>query len=142
MYESVAKLPCGKVTVAKLPCGKVTGNREFIEIFAQRFYYFENPFPKFFALNLLFQDTSYSLALKYLSFSVLHFIIIISGSKSVKFAQKFRIILKFLTLEGTLISTITSPVVWNRDKRTEILSTRSLVQYFKMKIQSDSAKKG
>ena len=27
MYESVAKLPCGKVTVAKLPCGEVTGNR-------------------------------------------------------------------------------------------------------------------
>ena len=27
MYESVAKLPCGEVTVAKLPCGKVTGNR-------------------------------------------------------------------------------------------------------------------
>ena len=24
MYESVAKLPCGKVTVAKLPCGEVT----------------------------------------------------------------------------------------------------------------------
>ena len=47
-------------------------------------------------------DTSYSLALKYssfLSFSVLHFIILISGSKSVKFAQKFRIFLKFLTLE-------------------------------------------
>ena len=27
MYESVAKLPCGKVTVAKLPCGEVTGNQ-------------------------------------------------------------------------------------------------------------------
>ena len=27
MYESVAKLPCGEVTVAKLPCGEVTGNR-------------------------------------------------------------------------------------------------------------------
>ena len=26
MYESVAKLPCGKVTVANLPCGEVTGN--------------------------------------------------------------------------------------------------------------------
>ena len=24
MYESVAKLPCGEVTVAKLPCGEVT----------------------------------------------------------------------------------------------------------------------
>ena len=30
--------------------------------------------------------------------------ILISGSKSVKFAQKFRIFLKFLTLEGTLAS--------------------------------------
>ena len=27
MYENVAKLPCGKVTVTKLPCGEVTGNR-------------------------------------------------------------------------------------------------------------------
>ena len=27
MYESVAKLPCGKVSVAKLLCGEVTGNR-------------------------------------------------------------------------------------------------------------------
>ena len=27
MYESVAKLPCGEVTVAKLPCGEVTGNQ-------------------------------------------------------------------------------------------------------------------
>ena len=27
MYESVAKFPCGEVTVAKLPCGEVTGNR-------------------------------------------------------------------------------------------------------------------
>ena len=26
MYESVAKLLCGEVTVAKLPCGKVTSN--------------------------------------------------------------------------------------------------------------------
>ena len=26
MCESVAKLPCGEVTVAKLPCGEVTGN--------------------------------------------------------------------------------------------------------------------
>ena len=29
--------------------------------------------------------------------------ILISGSKSVKFVQKFRIFLKFLTLEGTLV---------------------------------------
>ena len=68
------------------------------------------PFCNFFALNFLFQDISYSLALKYssfcLSFSVLHFIILISGSKSVKFAQKFRIFLKFLTLEGTLIGNV------------------------------------
>ena len=42
-----------------------------------------------------------------LSFSVLHFIILISGSKSVKFAQKFRIFLKFLTLEGTLLTSPT-----------------------------------
>ena len=27
MYESVAKLPGGEVTVAKLPCGEVSGNR-------------------------------------------------------------------------------------------------------------------
>ena len=27
MYDSVAKLPCGEVTVAKLPCGEVTGNQ-------------------------------------------------------------------------------------------------------------------
>ena len=35
---------------------------------------------------------------------VLHFVILISGSKSVKFALKFRIFLKFLTLEGTLLT--------------------------------------
>ena len=81
---------------------RICPNDKFIEIFAQRFHYFENPFYKLFALNLLFQDTSYSLALKYSSFLVLHFIIFISGSKSVKLAQKFRIFLKFLTLEGTL----------------------------------------
>ena len=28
MYESVAKLPCGEVTVAKLPCDEVTSNRK------------------------------------------------------------------------------------------------------------------
>ena len=27
MIESVAKFPCGEVTVAKLPCGEVTGNQ-------------------------------------------------------------------------------------------------------------------
>ena len=35
MYESVAKLPCGKVTVAKLPCGEVTGNQSGNQLFAQ-----------------------------------------------------------------------------------------------------------
>ena len=59
-----------------------------------------------YAVNLLFQHTSYSLALKYSSFSVLHFTILISGSKSVKFAQKFCIFLKFLTLEGTLVKDV------------------------------------
>ena len=34
----------------------------------------------------------------------MHFIILISGSKSVKFAPKVCIFLKFLTLEGTLIT--------------------------------------
>ena len=38
--------------------------------------------------------------------SVLHFIIVIAGIKSVKFAQKFRIFLKFLTPEGTLLCTV------------------------------------
>ena len=36
----------------------------------------------------------------------MHFIILISGSKSVKLAQKFRIFLKFLTLKGTLLTTV------------------------------------
>ena len=49
---------------------RICPNDKFIEIFAQRFYYFEDPFYKFFALNLLFQDTgtSCSLALKHSSF--------------------------------------------------------------------------
>ena len=47
---------------------RICPNDEFIEIFAQRFFYFEDLFYKFFALILLFQDTSYSLALKYSSF--------------------------------------------------------------------------
>ena len=75
------------------------------KIFAQRFHYFEDPFYKFFALYLLFQDTSFSLALKYSSFLFKFFLILISGSKSVKFAQKIRIFLKFRILEGTLIKT-------------------------------------
>ena len=84
---------------------RICPNDKFIEIFAQKFHYFQDPFYKFLALNLLFQETSYSLPLKYssfFSFSVLHFIILISGSKSVKFTLKFCIFLKFLTLEGTL----------------------------------------
>ena len=47
---------------------RICPNDKFIEIFAQRFHYFEDPFYEFFTLNLLFQDTSYSLALKYSSF--------------------------------------------------------------------------
>ena len=47
---------------------RIRPNDKFIEIFAQRFHYFEDPFYNFFALNLVFQDTSYSLALKYSSF--------------------------------------------------------------------------
>ena len=87
---------------------RICPNDKFIEIFAQRFHYFEDPFYKFFALNLLFQDTSYSLALTYSNFLLKYFSfafynIFISSSKSVEFAQKFRIFLKFLTLEGTLV---------------------------------------
>ena len=87
---------------------RICPNDKCSKIFAQRFHYFEDPFYKFLALNLLFQDTSYSLTLKYssLNFSVLLFIILISGSKSVKFALKFRIFHKFLTLEETLLRTI------------------------------------
>ena len=93
---------------------RICPNDKFIEVFAQRFHYFEDPFYKFFAINLLFQGTSYTATVLHYniqafwsSFSVLHFIILISGSKSVKFAQKFRIFLKFLTLEGTLMLCIT-----------------------------------
>ena len=43
-------------------------NDKIVEIFAHRFHYIQNPFYKFFALNLLFQYTSYSLVLKYSSF--------------------------------------------------------------------------
>ena len=77
---------------------RICPNDKFIEIFALRFHYLEDPFHKFFALNLIFQNTSYSLVLKYSSFSFYN--LLISGSKSVKFAQKFRIFLKFPTLEG------------------------------------------
>ena len=47
---------------------RICPNDEFIEMFAQRFRYFKDPFYKIFALSLFFQDTSYSLALQYLSF--------------------------------------------------------------------------
>ena len=47
---------------------RICPNDKFIEIFAQRFHYFEDHFYNFFALNLLCQDTSYNLALKYSSF--------------------------------------------------------------------------
>ena len=76
---------------------RICPNDKFIQIFAQRFHYIEDPFYKLFASNLLFQDTSHSLALKYLSFSVLP---LISGSKSVKFTQKFCIFLRWNTGEG------------------------------------------
>ena len=36
--------------------------------------------------------------------------ILISGSTSVKFAQKFCIFLKFLTLEGTLLGSAFQPI--------------------------------
>ena len=47
---------------------QICPNDKLIEIFALRFHYFKDPFYNFFALNLLFQDTNYSLALKYSSF--------------------------------------------------------------------------
>ena len=98
---------------------RICPNDQFIEIFAQRFHYFEDLFYKLFALNLLFQDTSYSLALKYSSFSVLHFIILIFGLKSIKFAQKFRSFLKFLTLEGTLVLISMQLCIYHRLGHTE-----------------------
>ena len=86
---------------------RICPNDKFIEIFAPGFHYFEDTFYKFFALNLLFQDTSYSLALKYSSFlfidmfSVLHFIILFSGSKSVKFASKISYFFQISHSRGT-----------------------------------------
>ena len=89
---------------------RICPNDKFIVIFAQRFHCFEDSFYKYFALNLLFQDTSYYLALKYSSFLCKFFgsvfYNLIPGSKSAKFAQKFRIFLKFLTLEGTMYPTL------------------------------------
>ena len=52
---------------------RICPNDKFIKTFAQRFHCFEDPFYKFFALNLLFQDTSYSLALQYSSFCLYKF---------------------------------------------------------------------
>ena len=81
---------------------RIRPNDKFIEIFAQKFHYFEDSFYKFFALNLLFQGTSYSHALKYSIFLFKFFSFAFYNvnfcSKSVKFAQKFRIFLKFFTL--------------------------------------------
>ena len=89
---------------------QICPNGKFIKIFVQRFHYFEDPIYNFFAVNFLFQDASCSLALRYSSFLFKFFsfayIILISGWKSVKFAPKFRIFLKFLTLEGTLLPSI------------------------------------
>ena len=47
---------------------RICPNDNFIEIFAQRYHYFEDPCYKSFALNLLYQDTSYSLAIKCFKF--------------------------------------------------------------------------
>ena len=89
---------------------RICPNAKFIKFFALRFHYFEDPFCKFFALNLLFQDTSYSLALTYSSF------LLIFGSKSVKFAQKYCTFLKFLTLEQRFpIGDARTP--WRSEKR-------------------------
>ena len=52
---------------------RICPNDKFIEIFAQKSHYFEDPFYKFFALNLLFQGTSCSFALKYSNFLVKFF---------------------------------------------------------------------
>ena len=69
---------------------QICPNDKFIEICAQRFHYFEDPFHKFFALTLIFQDTSYSPALKYSSFLYKFFsFAFYNGSESVKFAPIF-----------------------------------------------------
>ena len=64
---------------------RVCPNDEFIEIFALRFLYFEAPLYKFFALNLLFQDTSYSLALKYSIFLFKFFSFVASEERLIFF---------------------------------------------------------
>ena len=89
---------------------RICPNDKFIEIFAQRFHYFKDPFYNFFASNLLFQNISYSLALKYLTFLIKYcsfaFYNINFRFKISKICQKLRIFLKFLTLEGTLVLTV------------------------------------
>ena len=92
---------------------QICPNDKFIEIFAQRFHYFEDPFYKFFALNLLFQDTSCSLPLKYSSFLFkfisFAFYNINFWFKISKICPKIRIFLKFLSQEGTLIPSTIKP---------------------------------
>ena len=86
---------------------RICPNDIFIEIFAQRFHYFKDPFYNFFALNLLFQDTSYSLAVKYSSFFFKFFSFAFYNInlwfKITKICPKFCIFLKFLTPEETLV---------------------------------------
>ena len=85
---------------------RICPNDNFIEIFAQRFHYFEDPFHKFFALNLVFQDTSHRLAIKYSSFLCKFFSFAFYNInfwfKISRICPKFRIFFKFLTSEGTL----------------------------------------
>ena len=72
-----------------------------LKCFAQRFHYLKDPFYKFFALNLIFQDTSYSFALKYLSFLFKFF----SVAFYIKFWFKISKIcpkISQLSLEGTM----------------------------------------
>ena len=54
-----------KKSIKSMTLMRICPNEKFIEIFGQRFHDFEDSFYKFFALNLLYQDTSYSFALKY-----------------------------------------------------------------------------
>ena len=70
------------------------------------FHFFEDPFYNFFALNLLFQDTSYSLALKYSSFLFKFFSFAFYNInfwfKISETCPKISHFSQFLTLEGTL----------------------------------------
>ena len=81
-------------------------NDKFIEIFAQRFHYFEDPFYKYFALNFAFSRYKLQSCIKIFKFFSFAFYILIFGLKSVKFAQIFRIFLRIFTLEGTLDPTV------------------------------------